>query len=103
MRLADRLLSAHVLRPHSDGTWRLEEESRARLLRLGLDPAQIASAGRRPLVRACLDWTEHRPHVAGRLGAAICTHWLPAGIVRRVPRSRAVRLTPAAEDWLARL
>src|SRR3954463_12133755 len=25
---------------------------------------------RRPVVRACLDWTERRPHVAGALGAA---------------------------------
>uniref|UniRef100_UPI000A3BDDDC ArsR/SmtB family transcription factor n=1 Tax=Streptomyces bobili TaxID=67280 RepID=UPI000A3BDDDC len=29
-------------------------------------------AGRRPLARACLDWTERRPHLAGVAGAALC-------------------------------
>ncbi len=28
---------------------------------------------KRPVVRPCLDWTERRPHLAGWLGAAICT------------------------------
>ena len=32
-------------------------------------PAQLPT--RRPLVRACVDWTERRPHVAGALGAAL--------------------------------
>jgi hypothetical protein len=103
VRLADCLLSARVLSARPDGTWRLAEDGRRRLIGLGLDPAPIAASGRRPLVRACPDWTEHRPHAAGRLGAAICTFWLQTGMVRRLPRSRAVQVTPAAEDWLARL
>ena len=34
--------------------------------------------GRRPLVRACTDWTERRPHVAGALGAALLDSMLGA-------------------------
>ena len=29
------------------------------------------TAGRRPLCRTCVDWSERLPHLAGRLGAAI--------------------------------
>lgn len=103
VRLADHLLAQGVLAPGADGAWRLSENGRIRLIALDLDPALLAPAGRRPLVRACPDWTEHRPHVAGRLGAAICSLWLQTGIVRRLPNSRAVRATPAADEWLAQL
>lgn len=48
---------------------------------------------RRPLVRACLDWTERRPHLAGALGAALCAAALDRGWVRRVGSGRAVRVT----------
>ncbi len=103
VRLADQLLSRDVLVLETDGAWTFTEKGHRRLLALGLDPALIASTGRRPLVRACTDWTEHRPHVAGRLGAAICTQWLQTGIVCRLPNTRAVRSTPAVDEWLERL
>lgn len=103
VRLADYLVSAQVLSADSDGTWHLHEFGHRRLIELGLAPALIAKTGRRPLVRACPDWTEHRPHVAGRVGAAICASWLQLGMVRRLPGSRALKVTEAAEDWLRRL
>lgn len=38
------------------------------------------AAARRPLCRACADWTERRPHLAGRLGATLASHaWPPDG------------------------
>ncbi|MDT0449636.1 ArsR/SmtB family transcription factor [Streptomyces hesseae] len=49
---------------------------------------------RRPLVRGCLDWTERRPHLAGALGAALCTTSLERRWVRRVGSGRAVKVTP---------
>jgi hypothetical protein len=57
----------------------------------------------RALLRWCLDWTEQRPHLAGRLGAAICSMWIEHGLVQRLPSSRAVRVTPAGEQWLGQL
>ena len=103
VRLADYLLLARVLSADPDGTWQLAEGGHRRLTELGIDPVLIAQTGRRPLVRACPDWTEHRPHVAGRVGAAICASWLELGIVRRLPGSRALQITEAAEDWLRRV
>ena len=48
----------------------------------------------RPLCRPCLDWSERRPHIAGQLGAAICTHAFEQAWVRRVGGSRALEITP---------
>jgi DNA-binding transcriptional ArsR family regulator len=47
----------------------------------------------RLLLRFCLDWTEQRHHLAGRLGADLLTAFLDAGWVTRAPQHRAVRLT----------
>ncbi|WP_426958011.1 ArsR/SmtB family transcription factor [Muricoccus radiodurans] len=55
----------------------------------------IPTSGTRPVCRPCLDWSERRPHLAGRLGAALCDHCLNLGWVRRVEGSRALRVTPA--------
>jgi DNA-binding transcriptional ArsR family regulator len=59
--------------------------------------------GRRPLARACLDWTERRPHLAGTAGAALCRHVLDAGWCVRIGSERAVRVTPEGERAFAQL
>ncbi|MET8287554.1 ArsR/SmtB family transcription factor [Streptomyces sp. NPDC048448] len=53
--------------------------------------------GRRPLSRACLDWTERRPHLAGTAGAALCRHALDAHWCVRIGSERAVKVTPEGE------
>ncbi|MGW6060070.1 ArsR/SmtB family transcription factor [Streptomyces sp. NPDC055189] len=55
----------------------------------------LERSGGRPLARACLDWTERRPHLAGVAGAALCRHALDAGWCVRIGSQRAVRVTPA--------
>jgi DNA-binding transcriptional ArsR family regulator len=69
------------------------------LARLGVSleaPAQGARPARtsRPLCRPCLDWSERRWHLAGRLGAAICSHCFDRGWVRRRAADRALDVTP---------
>jgi DNA-binding transcriptional ArsR family regulator len=49
---------------------------------------------RRPLCRACLDWSERRPHLAGALGAALLQRVLSAGWARRDAESRALHFSP---------
>lgn len=66
---------------------------------LGADPADLRST-RRPLARACLDWTERRSHLAGVAGAYICEHFRAREWIRRIGSDRAVRLTPAGESAL---
>lgn len=55
----------------------------------------LERAGRRPLARACLDWTERKPHLAGVAGAALCRHALDAGWCVRIGTERAVKVTPS--------
>ncbi|MFJ8589655.1 ArsR/SmtB family transcription factor [Streptomyces sp. NPDC093595] len=60
----------------------------------------VPTGSRRPPVRACLDWTERRPHLAGAVGAALCTHALTTGWMTRVGTTRALFVTPAGrEAW----
>jgi DNA-binding transcriptional ArsR family regulator len=103
VNLADQLLARGVLVERADGSWSLPEAGRQRLLDLGIESGRVAVSGRRPLVKACLDWTERRPHVAGRLGAAICSYWLERGLVHRLPGSRALAMDPDAQEWMSQL
>ncbi|MFI1766445.1 ArsR/SmtB family transcription factor [Streptomyces sp. NPDC020800] len=59
--------------------------------------------GRRPLARACLDWTERRPHLAGAAGAALCRYALDAGWCVRIGSERAVKVTPSGSRALSDL
>jgi DNA-binding transcriptional ArsR family regulator len=57
-----------------------------------------AAGGRRPLCRVCLDWSERRHHLAGRLGAALLTCSLERGWIARIPDSRAVAITESGNQ-----
>jgi DNA-binding transcriptional ArsR family regulator len=63
----------------------------------------LERGGRRPLARACLDWTERRPHLAGVAGAALCRHALDAGWCVRIGSERAVKVTATGERALSEL
>ncbi|GAA2646969.1 winged helix-turn-helix domain-containing protein [Streptomyces vastus] len=63
----------------------------------------LVRTGRRPLARACLDWTERRPHLAGVAGAALCRHALGAGWCLRIGSERAVKITEKGERAFAEL
>lgn len=71
------------------------------LTTLGIDlPA--ARAMRRQFARQCLDFTERMPHVAGSIGAALCTNMFDLGwVVRRTPAGRALRITDEGARGLA--
>src|SRR4051794_34662654 len=59
-------------------------------LGIDLDPSPARKARAVPLCRPCLDWSERRLHVAGRLGAALCTHGQDRGWIRKLAGSRAL-------------
>lgn len=72
---------------------------------LGIAPGALAApGGQRPACRPCLDWSERRPHLAGRLGALICRHCLDSGWLLRGTGTRALAIAPAGavalRDWL---
>lgn len=74
-------------------------EGLRRFATLGIYADAAATGRAKPICRPCLDWSERRPHLAGRLGAALCTHGLRQGWVRKQPDTRALDVTP--EGWRA--
>lgn len=56
-----------------------------------------AGASRRPLCRPCLDWSERRNHLAGRVGAAVLDRLYSLEWVRRDGDSRVLTFTPTGE------
>lgn len=69
--------------------------------RIGIDVDQLSVRhGRRSariLCRPCLDWSERRPHLAGAVGAALCSHSFSKGWIRRIDGTRAVTVTPKGQ------
>lgn len=62
-----------------------------------------ASNGRRPLCRACLDWSARRYHLGGRLGAVLLSHMQERDWARRETNSRVITFTPMGEREFRRL
>jgi DNA-binding transcriptional ArsR family regulator len=72
------------------------------LAQLGIDlDAVRAEPARRPLLRFCLDWSEQRHHLGGRLGAALLATFTERRWVEPTRRRRALRLTEDGERALA--
>ena len=75
------------------------------LVALGLDGAawRRRSAAGNDVAYACLDWSERRDHLAGKLAVAVLQRCLEAGWLRR-DADRAVSVTPTGvaplDDWL---
>ncbi|WP_245593514.1 ArsR/SmtB family transcription factor [Azospirillum halopraeferens] len=104
--LADALAAAGHVVP-GDGVAHVSDAGRRFLAdALAIDLPAIGSpaeSGRRPLCRTCLDWSERRPHLAGRLGAALLDRSLERGWILRCRDSRAVTVTAAGERAYAEL
>jgi hypothetical protein len=90
--LADRL-SAREFIILSDGAAAVTEKGHRFFRDFGLE-LEPSGKSNRPLCRTCLDWSERRSHLAGRLGAALCQKNLELGWIKRGKDSRAVTFTP---------
>jgi DNA-binding transcriptional ArsR family regulator len=66
---------------------------------MGID-CEALKEERRSFARACLDWTERRPHLAGSLGAAILQKMFEDSWLRRMANTRAVLVTPKGRKRL---
>jgi DNA-binding transcriptional ArsR family regulator len=67
--------------------------------------AESLAHPRRPLCKACLDWSERRHHLAGTLGAALMTRFTELKWAARdpTPGSRVVNFTRTGENRFAAL
>src|SRR5690606_38087001 len=86
----------------TDGVWGLRDSAVAPVEQaLGLSIPVVDST--RPLIRACEDWTERRPHIAGRIGKGLLDGMLGDGWVRRRRGDRAVSSTAKGHERLSAL
>lgn len=92
VRLYDSLIEKSIL-DQSDEMVRLGPASGRFMARMGI----MLPATDRPVCRTCLDWSERRYHLAGRLGAALLARFLDVGWARRDPISRAVLFSADGE------
>ena len=83
-----------------DGAFHVTGDGRSWLAGLGVEVPRSSGCG--AAARACLDWRERRPHLAGALGAALADVFFARGFVRRLPGGRAIAVTPAGDAWLMR-
>lgn len=97
--VASRLVDRGWLLRRDDG-WRAAPELFAFLAAHG-QPI-VDGETRRPVIRACTDWSERVPHVAGRVGAALARVFVAERWAARVRDSRALRLTDRGRAALAR-
>ena len=72
------------------------------LAALGVDLTP-ARQSRRAFARVCVDLTQRRPHLGGALGAVLLDTYLARGWILRMPRSRAVSVTPKGSQAFGKL
>ena len=100
--LHEHLLAQGGLEAAADG-YTLTEAGVAALARLGFDAAALRAGPAQRLAYPCLDWSERRDHLAGRLATALLAHFIAQGWLRRVDGERALALTPPGRVALAPL
>ena len=90
--LHDALVERRAL-SYEGNAFRLTDDGRATLRTIGLEADRV-KASRRCIVYPCLDWSERRDHMAGRLATTLLDHFMECRWLARLPQSRALRITP---------
>ncbi len=98
--LAQALVEKAVL-TEVDGGYLVTEEGERWLQSMGIECAALKKQGQ-IFAPYHIDWSERFHHLAGSLGVALARRCFELGWVRRVPSSRAVRLTEAGEQALSK-
>ena len=100
--LFEHLLDEGWLADAAEG-YALTDAGVAGLARLGLDAAALRASGSQRVAYRCLDWSERRDHLAGKLASALLDHFLERCWLRRIGSERALELTPPGRQALAPL
>jgi DNA-binding transcriptional ArsR family regulator len=97
--LYDRLSAAGLV---CDGGQRVSEQGRQWFEAFGIDVGALARS-RRPLCKACLDWSVRRSHLAGSLGAAMLEQFIQRRWARREKDSRVIAFSPQGRQQFDRM
>ena len=104
VQMLDSLNKQKLLRQSKQAIELTAEGERFLAKALQIDTGALAHP-RRPLCKACLDWSERRHHLAGTLGAAIMARFTELNWAARdaAPGSRVVNFTRTGEKRFAAL
>jgi DNA-binding transcriptional ArsR family regulator len=105
--LLQGMLEQQWLEKAGEASYAVTHKGSQALAQMGLDGAawqrKTAVAGR-GVAYGCLDWSERRDHLAGKLASGLLELFLARGWLRRQPGDRALQLTPtgraALGSWL---
>jgi DNA-binding transcriptional ArsR family regulator len=92
--MADAMLRGGVLTAETPGRFGITPSGREWFGELGVMPLAT---------KACLDWTERRPHLGGPLGVAFFHRFMELNWIARTRNSRALRITLAGAHQMEKL
>src|ERR1700704_2144553 len=104
VQMLDSMKRQKLVRQHKDDIKLTAEGARFLANTLQIDAETLAHP-RRPVCKACLDWSERRHHLAGTLGAALMSRFTELEWAARdaAPGSRVVNFTRTGEKKFAAL
>jgi DNA-binding transcriptional ArsR family regulator len=94
VRMLDRFLDRGWIAADGAKRLRVTADGERRFRAEGIETTP-APPSRRPVCRACLDWSERRDHLAGALGARLLGEMLARHWLRRDGAGRALLFTPS--------
>jgi DNA-binding transcriptional ArsR family regulator len=100
--LLEQLLERRWLVDAPEG-YALTDAGVAGMAALGFDAAALRASASHRIAYPCLDWSERRDHLAGKLGSGLLAHFIERGWLRRIGSERALELTPPGQQALAPL
>jgi hypothetical protein len=102
--MLDSMKQQKLVRQHKQDIELTAEGERFIAKSLQIDANSLAHP-RRPVCKACLDWSERRHHLAGTLGAALMTRFTELKWAARdiTPGSRVVNFSRSGEKRFAEL
>jgi hypothetical protein len=98
------LLDQQWLVAAQDGGFVVTDTGVEALSALGLEGdawQRQSRSGGRGVAYGCLDWSERRDQLAGKLAAALLKHFLDQGWLKRPSGDRALQVTPSGHQALA--
>ncbi|PJN54452.1 hypothetical protein PAEVO_11730 [Paenibacillus sp. GM2FR] len=98
IQLTNSLLNAGVI-SDTENQFTVTEKGEVFFKAFQIDLEQVKRK-RRSFTHRCLDWSERRHHLAGALGHALLERLLELNWIQRLPRTRAITITPEGKKGL---
>lgn len=102
VEIAEALLTRHILLARRPPRFAVTNHGREWFAQLGIELTKT-HLNQPQFARCCLDWTERRHHVAGRLGSMMLTRFRELRWLAPVRDSRVFRVTLKGEEEFYRL